>query len=241
MEDSIYQTYLTKEPDDDGYIEQYEKAINYFMRRVFALFTSDPDVTREAEDIRKVFNKSAQLFAVPMCVAGGAPRDYFAGERVRSDFDLFFSKIDQLSNAQNQLEKIGAELIFENDNVYKYKHEGMIIDVIKRKFENVNDMLDHFDFTVSTVAVTPIKVTHHPTFFMDLAKRALVTHALPEPLSTLSRVQKYIKKGFTMCTGGMLSLSKALAEQFQDEERAKKAEDEQEEIGSESSTFGGID
>ena len=35
---------------------------------------------------------------------------------------------------------------------------------------------------------------------------------LPFPLSTMWRMQKYIQKGFYMCSGEMLKLSKAIGE-----------------------------
>ena len=47
---------------------------------------------------------------------------------------------------------------------------------------------------------------------MDLAKRSLVINSLPYPLSTVQRMQKYIKKGYTICNGGLLEIALNLVE-----------------------------
>lgn len=165
-------------------------------------------------------------------VAGGCVRDYFSIGYLGSDIDLYFQSdedykkcTDYLLNATKTTIKTTDEnnvvtiekkskpkaiKLFENDNVLKIKYKNKEYDLVKKVFPSPSECIKAFDFTVSCGAVDIHNCYFHDTFFIDLAKRQLMINELPFPLSTMWRMQKYIKKGFTICSGEMLKLSKAI-------------------------------
>jgi len=165
-------------------------------------------------------------------VAGGCVRDYFSIGRLSSDVDLYFPSELDFGNCKTylfeaevqyikefdqdnierlvEIKKPKAKKLFENDNVLKVFYKGRKYDLVKKYFANAQTCIEEFDFTVCCAAVDLGIVYTHETFFIDLAKRQLMINKLPFPLSTMWRMQKYIKQGFYMCSGEMLKLSKAI-------------------------------
>jgi hypothetical protein len=164
-------------------------------------------------------------------VAGGCVRDYFSVGHLTSDVDLYFPDEHNFNECRKYLmdtkeyqltrEEDGKTIIemktkplaiklFENDNVLKVEYKGRIYDVIKKHFPSCQDTINQFYFTVCCAGVDNKNVYTHQSFFIDLAKRQLMINELPFPLSTLWRLQKYIKKGYTICSGEMLKLGKAI-------------------------------
>jgi len=94
--------------------------------------------------------------------------------------------------------------------IVKVKYKGREYDLVKKYFTDASTCIAEFDFTVCSAAVDLKEVYTHETFFIDLAKRQLMINKLPYPLSTMWRMQKYIQKGYYMCSGEMLKLSKAI-------------------------------
>jgi hypothetical protein len=177
-------------------------------------------------------------------VAGGAVRDYFSIGKLTTDIDLYFPDVDNFEKAKKYLmeqktvkvtkEEDGKTIIesypkplakkyFENDNVIMVTYKGRKFDLIKKYFPSPELTISEFDFTVSCAAVDLGKVYTHETFFIDLAKRQLMINKLPFPLSTMWRMQKYIQKGFYMCSGEMLKLSKAIGALQTNTEEGEKA------------------
>lgn len=171
-------------------------------------------------------------------VAGGCVRDYFSIGKLTSDIDLFFTCEEDYLKCKNYLclgatrkvqrtepathpdaddkiiietiDKSLAKVTFENDNVTKVIYNGRHFDLVKKYFPAPTESMMAFDFTVCCAAVDNGRVYMHETFFIDLAKRQLMINQLPFPLSTMWRMQKYIKKGFCICSAEMLKLSKAI-------------------------------
>ena len=166
-------------------------------------------------------------------VGGGCVRDYFSVGKLTSGIDLFFNCEEDYLKAKKyfveqyfinktkeedgktiitQTPKKKAKVIFENDNVTKIIYNGRPYDLVRKFFPSPEETIKKFDFTVCCAAVDIHKVYTHDTFFIDLAKRQLMINELPFPLSTMWRMQKYIQKGYFMCSGEMLKLSKAIGE-----------------------------
>lgn len=184
-------------------------------------------------------------------VAGGCVRDYFSIGKLDSDIDLFFPDVQSFEKAKDYLlntttqiiirtepadnpeaddkiitetiDKPLAKLTFENDNALKVIYRGRRFDLVKKYFPSPELTISEFDFTVSCAAVDLGKVFTHETFFIDLAKKQLMVNKLPFPLSTMWRMQKYIRKGFYICSGEMLKLSKAIGELQTNTEAGEKA------------------
>lgn len=183
------------------------------------------------------FNKLILAELTPVCkcwAAGGCVRDYFSIGRISADIDLYFPTDEEFEKCKNYFlhtdfievdeaqddgsvkkvkqEKPLATLLFQNDNVIKVKYKGRKFDIIKKLFDSPQATIDAFDFTVCCGAVDSVNVYTHETFFIDLAKKQLMINKLPYPLSTLSRMQRYVQKGYYMCVGEMLKLSQAIGE-----------------------------
>ncbi len=183
------------------------------------------------ENAVKFFNKVilTELNRKAYCfVAGGCVRDYFSIARISSDIDIYFTSeidfkvvkdyllnhtletyVEDGNTISNPKEK--ATLIFENNNATRIKYKGRIYDLVSSLYEQPKECISKFDFTVSCAAVDPKQVYVHDAFFIDLSKRQLMINALPFPLSTMWRTQKYIKKGYTICKGETLKLAKAIS------------------------------
>lgn len=143
-------------------------------------------------------------------VAGGAVRDYFSFGYVKCDVDLFFPNRYNICLALMFFRKNGAKFIFKNSKVISFKYKNKKFDLVKVLFLNPLDTIKSFDFTVCCAAVNDKDIVHHQTFFIDLSKMTLVVNSLPFPLSTMQRLQRYIKKGYTICNGGLLEIARAI-------------------------------
>ena len=142
-------------------------------------------------------------------VAGGAIRSWFALENT-TDIDLFFPSEKEKNKALEHLKGLGGEVIFENDNVTKVKYKSKVIDFCKVYYKDPEDTINNFDFTVSMGACDKKNTYFGDDFFMDLASRRLAINATPYPMSSLYRLQKYIKKGYWMCKEEMIKFTAVL-------------------------------
>lgn len=169
----------------------------------------------ENENFKKCFTYFDRLFfsknpGVKFWIAGGALRDFFNKRKI-SDFDVFFPDEENLLKMRKNMIDGGFEIVFENENCIKLKSEkGMCVDLVKKFFSSPEETIDAFDFTVTCCAIKNGEIIHHDDFFMDLSSRSLVINNLPKPISTFRRLQKYHKKGFTICNGGIASISRAI-------------------------------
>ena len=188
----------------------------------------------QLENCIKYFSKQILDELKEVCitwVGGGCVRDYFSVGKLTSDIDLYFtceedylkckkyfveqnfvtvSKEEDGKTIVTKFPKQKAKIIFENDNVTKIIYKGRPYDLVRKYFPSASETIKEFDFTVCCAAVDIHNVYTHETFFIDLAKRQLMINKLPFPLSTMWRMQKYIQKGYYMCSGEMLKLSKAI-------------------------------
>lgn len=190
----------------------------------------------QLENCVKYFSKTILDELKEVCitwVGGGCVRDYFSVGKLTSDIDLYFiceedylkckkyfieqdtvtiSKEEDGKTIITKFPKQKAKIIFENDNVTKIIYKGRPYDLVRKYFPSASETIKEFDFTVCCAAVDIHNVYTHETFFIDLAKRQLMINKLPFPLSTMWRMQKYIQKGYYMCSGEMLKLSKAIGD-----------------------------
>ena len=172
-------------------------------------------------------------------VAGGVLRDYFAGSRISSDYDLFFPDQDNYDKTMAYFTERGAEIIWDSHNGAKLKHDGKTFDLIKKFFSSPQDTINQFDFTVCMFAVDYDRVYYGETAFMDLAKKQLMINKITYPASTISRAFRYYTKGFRMCKGEMKTMIESYKPAPKDEPENK--EDENASSGEFGGFFLGID
>lgn len=139
-------------------------------------------------------------------IAGGAVRDSLFGDEF-SDIDIFgLTKEDlDLFVKLNLTKGHGYKLVYFNDNLRTYRKGKIKVQIIYREYEKLTDIIDLFDFTVCQFMYDGEKVICNPSALLDVYHKRIVINHL-EPLfvfDSLRRVQKYIKKGYTICNGGI--------------------------------------
>lgn len=166
-------------------------------------------------------------------LAGGALRDYFAGVKINTDYDLFFPDEIEYDKAVNFFKEKEAVVKWESENGMKVVYNKRTFDLVKKFFANPKETIDAFDFTVSMFAVDTEKVYYGESSFIDLAKRQLMINKITYPASTMSRAFRYYKKGYQMCMGEM----KKLVLSIQDMPKEEQEGEEEEKTSFENVTF----
>ena len=131
-------------------------------------------------------------------IAGGVLRDYFSNKPLKSDCDIFFPNIEEFNKAKSYLASKGAKTIWESENGMKVNYKGNTFDLVKIFMPNPLATISRFDFTISMFATDGKEVYYGNNTLKDLQDRKLVINTVVNPLSTLKRVLKHYKKGFTM-------------------------------------------
>jgi len=143
-------------------------------------------------------------------VAGGAIRAFYAKEPI-NDIDLYFtSKTNRKAAERYLLGKDDAKIVFENKNVTKIFYNNRIFDFCKKYYKTPKNCIKSFDFTVVQAAVDITNSYVDDCFFIDLCARKLRLATVPAPFSSLSRLQKYIRKGYSMDKKDLVGLTKTL-------------------------------
>jgi hypothetical protein len=147
------------------------------------------------------------------CISGGALRDYLLEERVK-DIDVFVASKEAEDSIIEKLRGIReVKVLSETPQIFNITYKKRWFQIIKNKYYNLSNtsLIDSFDYTICCAMLTHNEFKCHPRFFEDTLTKRLVINRLDFPLSSLQRLQKYIKKGYTICNVGMLDLSKAIA------------------------------
>jgi len=166
-------------------------------------------------------------------IAGGFIRAYYAGE-VPSDMDLYFETKDQCQEACTLLRNAEWKQVYETKEATSFTKNNKIVQVISFINGGAEEILSKFDFTVCQVAIDGIEknsadelkgiLLMHNDFFEHLASRLLVFTNSSRPLSSLKRVIKYIKRGYSICDGNIIRIARAIAVtvDFSDPEALRK-------------------
>ncbi len=146
-------------------------------------------------------------------VGGGSVKSYLASEPIY-DIDVFFATKEDYDNAYSHLINDKQYfVIFESDNATKIQFGRKKVDLICQSFyPTASDCIQHYDFTIVMAAVNSTGLIYHRDFFIDLAKKSLVINSISNPLSTLKRLQKYIKRGYTASNQTMMDITKSIEE-----------------------------
>jgi len=131
-------------------------------------------------------------------IAGGVLRDYFTEKPLKSDCDIFFPNMTEFDKAKKYLQSKGAKTIWESVNGMKVTYKGNTYDLVKIFAKNPMDTIARFDFTISMLATDGNDLYYGNNTLKDLQDRKLVINTIVNPLSTLKRVLKHYKKGYTM-------------------------------------------
>jgi hypothetical protein len=170
---------------------QAEKVTFYFQKQILG---------KLPEDIRE-----------KVAVAGGAVRDKLLDVDIK-DYDLFVQDKETEDKLMEFYKANGKEGNV-NSQLANYTYEGKWIQIIRGKYYNMEttELIDSFDFTITMAMVTMKHGLRVGEFFYEgIATKHLRINRLDFPLSSLERMQKYIKKGYTACNGTLLTLTREL-------------------------------
>lgn len=131
-------------------------------------------------------------------IAGGVLRDYFSDKPLKSDCDIFFPNATEFNKTKNHFMSNGGKVIWESENGMKVTYKGNTFDLVKIFRPNPLETISRFDFTISMFATDGKDVYYSNNSLKDLQDKKLVLNEVINPLSTLKRVLKHYKKGFTM-------------------------------------------
>lgn len=205
-------------------LKQIQQCVDFFCWKILddlLAFSGKPANDPFAEEGNEA---ETGLSGIECWIAGGAVRDYFMGIRqFKTDIDLFFPDETEFLKADIFFIEKGKELR-ETRNSKSFLYKSNRYDLVKKFFSSPDETIKAFDFTVCCAAVDRKRLYLHDSFFIDLSSRKLVINTLPYPLSTLQRMQKYIRKGFSICNGGILEIANAIRELDQEEMEAKHIE-----------------
>lgn len=149
-------------------------------------------------------------------IAGGAVRDYLLGEKVK-DIDIFTNSEEAAVKLYrafiNQGAKdLNADLPVEKRPLYNLVYQNRWFQIVNTVHYDTTttETIANFDFTMCCAQISSSGFDSHVNFFQDVLSKHLRINNPIYPLNTLSRMQKYIKRGYTACNGTLLELTKAL-------------------------------
>lgn len=198
--------------------DQWEIPEHY--KRTETAFTRVPIAELYARGFKSEAIKSMLPFLPPgVIVAGGAVLNAVVGDDKAADIDLFFTSAEAFEatfrlltkppNSEDAWALKGYTCKLTLDQIradgkqmrfVKFTHPDsnrLPIQMIKMVwFEEAEDVIDSFDFTVTQFAVFNNTFVCNPMAMMDLYKKRLNIHKMQFPATTLRRLIKYTNKGF---------------------------------------------
>lgn len=178
----------------------------------------------EATDFAKALARLPELSPTGPWLAGGAVRRLISRKPQESDFDFFFRDEAQFDTFCKAVEKAGGFRTSESDfNV------SFCIPAVKAKpigddefspggpelkvqairiayFGSLDEALESFDFSICQCGFDGERMAFGPWTLWDLASNRLVPGRIRYGASSLRRVIKYTRQGFTICGGGLAEM-----------------------------------
>jgi len=157
-------------------------------------------------------------------VGGGSVRRLIAGLPQDSDFDFFFADEAQFDEFVADMKSRGATVESENDfNITfslpkaKAKPTGddelsvagpeLKVQAIRLRYHaTLAETLDGFDFSLCKFGYDGANLVCGDYSLFDLASKRLVPDRISFGASTLRRIIKYTRQGYTICGGGLANI-----------------------------------
>ena len=139
-------------------------------------------------------------------IAGGAIRRTLLGDSLSSDIDYFFRDEAQATAFHDDmLQRKGWEIRRTEQNVtygLRVENATVIVQAIRMGFyPSPAAVIDSFDFTITQFAYDGESLYCGEFSLWDLARKRLALHRLTYGASTVRRLIKYTRQGFTACGG----------------------------------------
>lgn len=144
-------------------------------------------------------------------IAGGAVRRTIQQQKLESDVDYFFHDEGQRKVFHDAMLANGGWLISEKEHAITYgvksEHNTVIVQaIIMAYYPTLDAVLDSFDFTITQFGYDGADLVCGPFSLWDLARKRLALHRLTFGVSTVHRLIKYTRQGFTACGGVLASI-----------------------------------
>lgn len=149
-------------------------------------------------------------------VAGGAIRRTLLQEPLASDIDYFFRDEELKAAFVADLETRGASKVHENEHATTFniqidgKGKPVVVQAITLAYyPTLEAVLDSFDFTITQFGYDGEDLVCGQFALWDLVRKKLALHKLTFGVSTVRRLIKYTRQGFTACSGVLASILEA--------------------------------
>ena len=152
-------------------------------------------------------------------LAGGSLRRLFDGSDKESDFDLFFSSELQLQDYKAELLNRGGTIQYENDlnvtmniappivgDLFQMPIKPFKLQLIKIYFSSAEEVLEWFDFTLCQFLTDKETLMVGDYTLYDTASKRVRLNTLHHAVSSVRRMLKYGRQGYTVCDGTIQEL-----------------------------------
>lgn len=153
-------------------------------------------------------------------IAGGAPRRAIIAKE-ESDYDFFFSGEDNLTAFISGLKERGFSVASDgkmNTTLFgkigpEEKQRSVKVQAIKIYAPTLEDILSSFDFTICMFGDDGQgELVMHDFSIFDLLNKRLVVNKISYAASSVRRMLKYAKQGYTLCDGAITTLLEAVGD-----------------------------
>lgn len=176
-----------------------------------AIGTTKKVISHKQQKVYKLYIKLHKMFfhhfdMENIWVAGGCLREYFQGNVNFEGTDIDFFGTDE-----KFMKEFYRHVVTQYNSVKQYENEfawhaevtinNIVydLDFIKIYFSDQQQCIDSFDYTINQFSMSQNKFLCKPEAWFDLEFNRLVrTGKLEEPTLVLSRLQKFIRKGYHM-------------------------------------------
>lgn len=150
-------------------------------------------------------------------IVGGSVRRLITGAAQDSDFDVAFPSDIALYAKCGALVSQGFEKRRETDAhvelFAKIDDKPTTVQLLKIAYASEPwGVLDTFDFTICQCAYDGESFTFGPYTLWDLGRKRLAIHKVTYAASTVRRMLKYGKQGYTFCQGTIVSILESVVE-----------------------------
>lgn len=159
-----------------------------------------------------LFEKLPKEIGDKCSIAGGALRDSLINEKIK-DIDIFCQDQSAVLALEEWFKKQpNVKILNGNEVLSNFLLDGHWFQIIRDKYFDLSsdELIKKFDFTICGIMMNKNEIRVLPTFYEDLVCKRLRINNILYPLSTLERLQKYIKKGYTACNGTLLEITRGL-------------------------------
>lgn len=146
-------------------------------------------------------------------LAGGAVRRLITETPLDSDFDFFFASADQLAAFTADLEAKGGKKTNESEFNITFlvppdeKRPALKVQAIRVSFQpTLEATMEAFDFSLCQCGYDGTDLVLGDFTLYDLARRRLVPGRISFGVSSLRRMLKYTRQGYTVCSGGLAKM-----------------------------------